>query len=549
MNISAVATFLGLAFLIASSFARAESFQQEWAAVPDADSYEYEISETLFFDGDSLVRQGRETKPRISTDLKPGVYHFRVRAVDSKGAAGKWSAPIRGVVKATPPLLRSPQKNESIEVSGETTPISFEWTTVAGAQDYEIKLQSLGADKSAQKKLVISPIAVFDGLKPGAWQVQVTARVNGQILAQTESVPFSVVKKTLPRPQFLHPLENDGLTAHEMIQVRWTRHVPGSLSRVICTRVGGPVVSREDVSNASRTWIEGLPPGRYQITIQDFLNNSTESAEQSITVVIEDDPMGYHSRYLGATLRFLSLTPQFGFSSIRNDQLSNSPEWNSRVSDDGGSPHLFFEPRLQSKVWNQWGLESFFRIASKENYFLPDRMSGKLTSSAIVDYTLAAGPTYKIDPWGPTKVLLLKALLSYHRLGQIQNLRQNNGPTKEDDTFGILGAIAAAELRWGGWNSRYDLIGEARVSIPLLTDSGPIFGRGSVLPLPSLNLQAFARRKISEDVRFFIGGEMDLEYLSIGEKPTSLAPQTERTADTQFRRFSYGPKLGFEWDL
>src|SRR5947209_2618037 len=79
------------AFAPFSSFAAPREFNQSWEALGGAAKYDFEISLSPKFLPTKLVEQGRQKETRVTKELNPGLYYFRIRGVDSDGKVGPWS--------------------------------------------------------------------------------------------------------------------------------------------------------------------------------------------------------------------------------------------------------------------------------------------------------------------------------------------------------------------------------------------------------------------------------------------------------------------------
>lgn len=521
--------FLSAVLAIGSGLrAGAASFRQEWDKMPDAKFYEFEISEAAQFEGDHLLRQGKVSETLVETDLRPGVYFFRLRAIESGGRVGKWSTANRVVVKGQSSGFRSPKKNDRIEIPTPNTPVFFEWTTVEGATEYLLRLTS--KDGKVQSQISQTTATSIKGLSPGHYQARVTAQIKGEPVSQSDALPFEIASFESPKPRFLEPQEGDILTSFEMSRVRWVRGVPGKKSEVSVLRLdkNPGVISRDFVEGRTQSHLPALSAGRYQITIKDFINDTEESVERSVTTSVEDDPMGYHSKYLGATWRLFNAGVDFGWEGHKND--ATQPFAVAKT------PRADLQTRVQSKVWGKYGAEVNLGFHQSESN--PPSQTGSSSTGTIA---VKAGATYRWEGWGATKPVLFKALGTLRQFRQFNSLSNAGNSNRRMENFRLFGVAAGAELRWGGWNSRYDLLAEATLDFPIFA-GGTVYGRGSPLSIiPNLEVQAFVRRKIGDEWRFLLGFALSLEKYTISEPGA--------TYDTRQERASFGPRIGLEWDL
>ncbi|MBS1983821.1 MAG: hypothetical protein JST16_06590 [Bdellovibrionales bacterium] len=515
---------------------RADTFHQEWDAIPQSTSYEYEISESPKFEPSRLIRQGTVNQTQIETELRAGIYYFRLRGIEGDGRTGQWTPANKVVIKGGTPALKSPRKDERIEVLGSSTPISFEWNTIEGATDYELRLEPT----NGAAKTYITPvpsIAVKD-LSNGTWQARITARVNGDTFSKSQPVAFSIVTRALPRPRILEPLENSLLTAWEPSSIRWTRSMKGQRSRVIITRVDvdrTKVMSEEPIHGKSETRTSALPPGRYQITVQDFPEEGEENSSESVTVTVEEDPMGYHAGYLGATLRFPSIEPLFGSSSMTAPALNGEEPVPALGAQDSGPVGFNIEARFSTRIYDRWGAEAMLG-GEQRKYTLPTSNNGSNTD--LLSFRGRVSGTYRWEPLGPTKPVFLKGGVFGREFKQLSEvgLNANGLPANIARTYAQqYGLSVGAEFRYGGWNPNWDWLSEARMDLPLMLFGSTVSGSGTSFFPPALVLEAFLRTKISTDLRMFLGPTLHYEDTSAGDTSTYLK--------------AWGLKFGFEIDF
>ena len=114
-----------------------------WAPVRGAAKYEFQLSADREFK--SIVAQGAgfaQVANRFATvdkTLADGTYHWRVRAIDRRGRAGRWSR-VRAVLKSwgTRPALLSPGNGAA--VTFPRTPLVLRWAAVPYAYKYLVTI-------------------------------------------------------------------------------------------------------------------------------------------------------------------------------------------------------------------------------------------------------------------------------------------------------------------------------------------------------------------------------------------------------------------------
>jgi hypothetical protein len=115
-----------------------------WRAVRGAARYEFQLAADPAFKS-IVLGQGRgsfqtlNTFASIDKTLADGDYYWRVRAIDARGRAGRWSS-VRSLSKrwATAPRLRGPAEGET--VSYPETPLVLRWDSVPYAYKYLVQI-------------------------------------------------------------------------------------------------------------------------------------------------------------------------------------------------------------------------------------------------------------------------------------------------------------------------------------------------------------------------------------------------------------------------
>jgi hypothetical protein len=117
----------------------------DWTDVTGAVSYTIQVDEISAF-GAPLILSADTTASQLTTSALPdGNWFWRVRAVDSAGTPGAWSAVRTITVQSTPPppppptpgtpTLLSPAENAQV-----TQPFTFDWSDAAAAAWYTIEV-------------------------------------------------------------------------------------------------------------------------------------------------------------------------------------------------------------------------------------------------------------------------------------------------------------------------------------------------------------------------------------------------------------------------
>jgi len=126
-----------------------------WRKVAGAAKYEFQLSADRAFSSRVLGRRNgsrftANTYATANKALANGTYHWRVRAIDAKARAGRWSR-ARSFTLAwqTPPKLLGPVDGRA--VSWPTEPLVLNWSPVPGAAKY---LVTIATDPSLASPVV-----------------------------------------------------------------------------------------------------------------------------------------------------------------------------------------------------------------------------------------------------------------------------------------------------------------------------------------------------------------------------------------------------------
>jgi hypothetical protein len=109
-----------------------------WNRVKRADRYEFQLAADTRFG--SIVSKGsfqtRNTAASIEKSLPDGEYHWRVRAINAKGVAGRWAE--RSITKrwSAKPALLAPANGAQVSFPG--TPLVLRWSRVPRAYKYRV---------------------------------------------------------------------------------------------------------------------------------------------------------------------------------------------------------------------------------------------------------------------------------------------------------------------------------------------------------------------------------------------------------------------------
>jgi hypothetical protein len=180
-----------------ATVASAPSFA--WKRVAGAARYEFQLSADPAFE--SIVGNGTGSFKTVNTyatvdkAVAEGDYFWRVRAIDTRDRAGRWS-PVRSIVKRWTVQMTSPPDNSRIEYPAN--PIVLKWNPVPGAYKY---LFNIATDESMGHSLLggsgvgvetsATSAAVPIALAPGEYFWTVVP-MDGQRHSGTRPTPFNV---------------------------------------------------------------------------------------------------------------------------------------------------------------------------------------------------------------------------------------------------------------------------------------------------------------------------------------------------------------------
>jgi hypothetical protein len=515
---------------------QAQSIKQEWTAIPSAEFYEYEVSQEEGFQAKHLIKTGSTPSPRFELSLDPGVYFYRVRALNKAAEPGPWSAPARIGVAGPKMQIRTPLENEIIEVPEKNSDVIFEWNTVVGAQYYVLRIDHKRETKS--HKVFLPRVRVALG-NQGKHHFKIEAYNGVHPISQSESIPFTLQFSKTPPPRILEPRDTHVLPAYEPFPLRWIQLSPSRWTEVSVIRLdtNKEVVSSERIDDSEKHEIQALNPGHYQIAVRNYLDDGGQKyTESAVTIKVELNPNSLTRPLLGFELRLVG-GANFGFNGYKSHLAPDG--W---LASQPGSSSTSLHLRAKFPVHEKWGAELGIHQANATLRAPPEQVSTDGNDTDFSDTSYYLGTTYKWSKLGPTKPVLLKGLLFFEGktpLALVSSGSFGGGELFQKFNEQFWGLGVAAELRWFGWHPRWDIITEHRLDFYLIS-AGSVFGQARPnFFLPSLRSEVFARRKLSSDLRLLIGGQLYLQDLSM----TKANFESTRAVTT------LGIRLGLEFAL
>jgi hypothetical protein len=555
------------------------TFKESWDPVPGASSYEYEMSQGTDFNKAQIVKTGRVDKTQLELELEAGTYFFRLRAIAKEGI-GDWTAATR--VSLVDPIIKIIFPNEAAKIPllSVATPLVVEWKSLGDkVDDYSLQLEG----PQAKRMLLFSTRHQLEvpHLSPGRWKITVLGRKKGSAIYSSPAVNVELLDASTFTPKIITPVDGENIPEFAEFDLRWIRKIPGKKTEILLARAdqpGFPVIWRENFISKTNTVLQGLAVGRYQLTVRDYDSIEKESTEQTITILVVDNPRDTQPENLGITARILR-GAFFGYKNVRTPSM-----WgNSANYSTFGAFQL--EGRLTWKFSPAWGAESHvgttnenfqFRSTSFSGVTFEDPNSGTTVLNEInnnsshntlpSDRFLRLGVMRKSPLKNQNLDLWLKLYLHYRYLrAPLFDLAfVNSGgsptlsPTYTMTNYGQFGLAIGGELHWKirPWT---ELSAEATLPLPIFAESGPStpFGRSragtgkfSEFYMPELRLEFFLRRKFSREFRLLVGAVSQIGFTSVREKAVddifTDIPPGRRTRTTEF---SLSPRLGVDWDF
>ncbi|BBH17543.1 hypothetical protein Back2_18300 [Nocardioides baekrokdamisoli] len=194
-----------------------------WARVAGAVNYQIVVQNSS---GQQVVNQTTANSRYAPTSLlADGSYTWEVRANGSAGS-GSWASATMTVSPTAPPTLISPVGGQTL--AQPTQPVLLKWSSVGGAVDYQIQVDSSGTtwtsptnyEAKGNQYFVDTPAA------PGTWYWRVRA-VRGQGLYTSWSDPASYMVGTLADPTA--GADVSGSPVMQDVRIDW-QPVPGAMT-------------------------------------------------------------------------------------------------------------------------------------------------------------------------------------------------------------------------------------------------------------------------------------------------------------------------------
>lgn len=197
--IRCVTALFFLTISLTGTLAHAKEVRLEWDPIEGSTGYEFEISRN----GESVVKR-RVEGTSWGVKLPPGVYVFRLRAIDWAKQAGEWSEPSALFSSPPAPEILAPLAQATFAPAEALRGIPIRWKPIPGISRYKIEIQRGG--QPSVSEVVDRPGYVFKDGTPEVYEVRVSSviELTGQLPPGIETsiwegdpsgwVPFRVGK-------------------------------------------------------------------------------------------------------------------------------------------------------------------------------------------------------------------------------------------------------------------------------------------------------------------------------------------------------------------
>ena len=158
-----------------------------WRRVRRAEQYEFQLSADAGFRSTLASFATRNTSATIDDALFDGTYHWRTRAVNAAGTAGRWSR-VRSVRKRWPgePALIAPDPGANITYP--SVPLVLRWAPAPHAAKYEVAISTAPSlagniltDRGRPLEVRGTSLALPGALSPGRYYWAVTPLDTGDL--------------------------------------------------------------------------------------------------------------------------------------------------------------------------------------------------------------------------------------------------------------------------------------------------------------------------------------------------------------------------------
>ena len=277
--------FLIFTFLLISEAALSETYRRlvnfEWETIDKAKSYDLEIFQSNKKDSKKFSFKVKEAA--WNGRLSAGKYQMKLRAVDSRGVAGDWGAPIDFDVNLENVTMKFPTANANLNSKDEQTEeVNLQWASVGGADTYQVEVQSedgkLNKIETTTKTNMTIKLPVATRF---IWKV--SAKNSAGMVSDAVSVSqFSILAAAIENPKIEKP-ESDFVRDLKWSRPSFADRFDYAISRYNKqTKKWDPFLKANDQKENSVSFDEKAPGGDYKVSVRAKSNlrqNSKVSSE------------------------------------------------------------------------------------------------------------------------------------------------------------------------------------------------------------------------------------------------------------------------------
>jgi hypothetical protein len=186
-----------LAIVSASSMARADDVRLEWLPIPDAVGYDLEVTIAKQKQAQPLLKHSIET--RISVELAPGSYEYRVRAIYPGEEQGPWSDLLAFVVSSRPIELVAPADQFVVDLNSHIPSTILRWKEGPVGSVYQVQI--VGATGVVVDQTLTTSTMEWKPVQTGAYRWRVSyGNATSETWSEMRSLKVARNENLLPSP-------------------------------------------------------------------------------------------------------------------------------------------------------------------------------------------------------------------------------------------------------------------------------------------------------------------------------------------------------------
>ncbi|MEO1996400.1 MAG: hypothetical protein ABGZ17_14115, partial [Planctomycetaceae bacterium] len=285
-----------------------------WTALDGADHYHLWVEDALVA-GPALIYETHLTTPSFTSDSLPsGNYRAYLRAVDTNGATGAWSAAYNFSIQHVTPTLTGP-----IGGTLDRTP-EITWNPVDGAETYDLWLSDITNNPNnttpviRETTLVGTSFVPTSNLSDGTYRAWLrAANAEGENSLWSSPIEFSI--SLTPIPSLIAPT---GLSQTATPEFQW-HAIPGinrfGLS-VVDSVTDTEIIANDNILANTFTPSTQLLEGIYRWSVRSYNDAGEVSPYSDALVFYVDVPAPTRPTITDPTGTVLDETPTFGWTSV-----------------------------------------------------------------------------------------------------------------------------------------------------------------------------------------------------------------------------------------